>query len=146
MRTLFAAALLALASQPVLADTPDAVQPDLLTVVTSDSPQTQLMALILTRASRAEGAEARVLLCDAAGDLALAEPPQEVTKPLAPRAMSPHGLLSMLIADGVQVQVCAIYLPNSEAGEADLVDGVSVAAPPEIAAIMVAPNTRLFTF
>lgn len=146
MRTLLAAALLAFASQPVLADTPDAVQPDLLTVVTSDSPQTQLMALILTRASRAVGAETRVLLCDTAGDLALAEPPEAATAPLAPRAMSPHGLLSMLISEGVEVQVCAIYLPNTAAVEADLLNGVTVAAPPEIAAAMLAPNTRLFTF
>jgi hypothetical protein len=46
----------------------------------------------------------------------------------------------------VEVQVCAIYLPNSEAGEDDLLDGVTTAMPPEIAAVMLAPDTRLFTF
>jgi len=117
-----------------------------LTILTSERPQTQLMALILTRAGLQAGAGARVLLCDAAGDLALAEPPATATAPLAPRGMSPHGLLSMLLEQGVTVQVCAIYLPNSDYAEGDLMDGVSVATPPEIAAVMAAPNTKLFTF
>jgi intracellular sulfur oxidation DsrE/DsrF family protein len=60
--------------------------------------------------------------------------------------MSPHGLLSMLVADGVTTQVCAIYLPNSAHAAEDLIEGVSVATPPEIAAVMTAPQTRLFTF
>ena len=79
----------------------DAAPPSILTVITTDDPQTQLMALILTRASRMQGSEARILLCSAAGDLALRTPPAAATAPLAPRDMSPHGLLSMLVADGV---------------------------------------------
>lgn len=117
-----------------------------LTVLTSTEPQTQLMALILTRFSAQAGADVRVLLCDRAGDLALSEPPTSATAPLAPRGMSPHGLLSGLLEAGVTVQVCAIYLPNSDYSEADLMDGVSIASPPEIAAAMVEPNTKLFTF
>jgi hypothetical protein len=120
--------------------------PGMLTVITAAEPQTQLMALILTRASAQAGADTRVLLCDAAGDLALAEPPQSATAPLAPRSMSPHGLLSMLIDNDVTVQVCAIYLPNSEHEAGDLLAGVSVATPSEIAAVMVHPGTKLFTF
>lgn len=120
--------------------------PLILTVITSDDPQTQLMALILTRASRMQGSEARILLCSGAGDLALQTPPEPATTPLAPRNMSPHGLLSMLVADGVTTQVCAIYLPNSEHTAEDLIEGVTVATPPEIATVMTAPQTRLFTF
>ena len=118
----------------------------ILTVLTAAEPQTQLMGLILTRFSAQAGADVRVLLCDAAGDLALAEPPESATAPLAPRGMSPHGLLSGLMEAGVTVQVCAIYLPNSDYTEADLMEGVGVATPPEIAAVMVQPNTKLFTF
>ena len=126
---------------------PDTAAPaPILTVLTAAEPQTQLMGLILTRFSAQAGADVRVLLCDAAGDLALAEPPENATAPLAPRGMSPHGLLSGLIESGVTVQVCAIYLPNSEHAEADLMDEVSVATPPEIAAVMVDPDTKLFTF
>lgn len=149
---LAAAALALMPAQVWAADhqaqsAPDAVVPSqILTVITTDDPQTQLMALILTRASRMRGSEARILLCSSAGDLALRNPPEAATTPLAPRNMSPHGLLSMLVADGVTTQVCAIYLPNSPHSAEDLIDGVGVARPPEIAAVMTAPETRLFTF
>ncbi len=125
---------------------PESDSGQMLTILTSERPQTQLMALILTRAGMQAGADVRILLCDAAGDLALAEPPAAATAPLAPRDMSPHGLLAMLAGQGVTVQVCAIYLPNSDHAEDDLMDGVSVATPPEIAAVMLEPDTRLFTF
>jgi hypothetical protein len=117
-----------------------------LTVLTREDPQTQLMALILTRASAQQGVPVRVLLCDKAGDLALAQPPEAATRPLAPRNMSPHGLLENLIDDGVTVQVCAIYLPNSPHTAEDLHSEIGVATPPEIATIMADPRTRFFTF
>jgi len=139
------AAIMPAAAQDEAA-TPDAGGAPILTVLTSGAPQTQLMALILTRASAAEGVPVRILLCDAAGDLALAEPPEAATAPLAPRGMSPHGLLSALVDQGVTVQVCAIYLPNTTHDADDLIDGVSVATPPEIAAVMADPATRFFTF
>ncbi len=154
MKTLILAAAaafapIACATAQDAAETQAAQEPaasQILTVLTAAEPQTQLMGLILTRFSAQAGADVRVLLCDAAGDLALAEPPQSATAPLAPRGMSPHGLLSGLMEAGVTVQVCAIYLPNSEYTEADLMDGVGVATPPEIAAVMVEPNTKIFTF
>lgn len=139
-------AVIAPAATQDITETPDTGTAPILTVLTSDAPQTQLMALILTRASAAEGVPVRILLCDGAGDLALTDPPETVTAPLAPRGMSPHGLLGMLIDQGVTVQVCAIYLPNSSHEAGDLIDGVSVATPPEIAAVMADPATRLFTF
>lgn len=125
---------------------PAGAEAPVLTVLTDAAPQTQLMALILTRASMQQDVPVRVLLCDAAGDLALAEPPEAATTPLAPRGLSPHGLLGVLIDAGVTVQVCAIYLPNSPHTAADLRDGVDVATPPEIAALMADPRTRFFTF
>ena len=71
MRTLVIAAIAMLGvAMPAQAQS-ESLAPDLLTILTSDQPQTQLMSLILTRASLAEGAQARILLCDSAGDLAL---------------------------------------------------------------------------
>ncbi|MGX6646603.1 hypothetical protein ACWCOP_01520 [Maricaulaceae bacterium MS644] len=129
------------------AEAPTAEAPaHILTVITTPDPQTQLMALILARASIQAGAGGQVLLCGPAGDLALSEPPDTATAEQAPRGASPHGLLTGLIEQGVTVEVCAIYLPNSPHREEDLLEGVTVAAPPEIAAIMTAPHTRLFTF
>lgn len=146
MRTLVIAAIAMLGVVMPAQAQSESLAPDLLTILTSDQPQTQLMSLILTRASLAEGAQARILLCDRAGDLALREAPEASTQPMQPRGFSPRSMLEGLMADGVQVQVCAIYLPNSEATQDDLLDGVSVATPPEIASVMVAANTRLFTF
>ena len=126
---------------------PDAAAPArLLTVLTAAEPQTQLMALILTRASVQAGAGARILLCDAAGDLALASPPPSATAPQEPRGMTPQGLLTGLMESGVVVEVCAIYLPNSPHTAEDLLAGVGVAAPGPVAAVLLDPNVRLLTF
>lgn len=142
-------ALLMAFASPAAAQAPaidPAVTGPVLTVLTDEDPQTQLMALILTRASLQQDVPVRVLLCSAAGDLALAQPPQSAMQPLAPRGVSPHSLLRALIEEGVTVQVCAIYLPNSPHDEHDLIEGVSVAAPSEIAAAMADPGMRFFTF
>jgi len=42
--------------------------------------------------------------------------------------------------------VWAIFLPNSEYSEEDLVGGVGVAQPPAIGALVADPAVRLFTF
>lgn len=48
--------------------------------------------------------------------------------------------------EGATAEVCAIYLPNAEIGEDALIDGVTVAAPPDVAGYMIGPGTRLLTF
>jgi predicted peroxiredoxin len=101
----------------------------MLTIITSPDTETQLMALVLTRSAMANGEQPNILLCSAGGDLALANPPAKYTAPLKPKNASPHGALKALIADGVQVQVCAIYLPNRPFGEEALLEGISVASP-----------------
>ena len=123
----------------------DGVRP-MLTVLTSDDPETQLMALILTRAARTEGSRPQILLCSAAGDLALRSPPAEALAPLQPKGASPAGLLRQLMADGVKVEVCAIYLPNRQFGAEALEDGVGVATPAEIARVFTADNATILSF
>ncbi|MFC7049666.1 hypothetical protein [Emcibacter nanhaiensis] len=118
-------------------------KPSILTVVTSPDVQTQGMAFVLSIQSVQQGAQVRVLLCGPAGDLALKGAAE--TK-LKPKGMSPQMLMSKLITLGATVEVCALYLPNADKTPADLVDGVGVAKPPAIAAAMLAPDTRLFTF
>jgi hypothetical protein len=64
-----------------------------------------------------------------------------------PRQLSPSQLLRGLIEGGTRVEVCAIFLPEREGvEERDLVEGVGVAAPPDVAAHMIRPNVRFFTF
>jgi intracellular sulfur oxidation DsrE/DsrF family protein len=50
-----------------------------------------------------------------------------------------------MIEAGVQVDVCAIYLPTEGMDQSDLRAGVGVATPPAIGKVMADPVTRLFT-
>lgn len=113
-------------------------------ILSSKSAQTQGMAMVLGNTMATEGAEVDVLLCDDAGDLALAERDDDPV--LAPKNVTPAGLLSQLMEKGASVSVCALYLPNSEYSESDLADGVSVAKPPQMTAVMRDPEVRVFTF
>lgn len=121
-----------------------------LVILTSDSLQTQGMAMILSNAMQQQGTDLSILLCDAAGDLAVegyasAEP--IITPPENPAGqVTPEGILQMLIGNGAQVDVCAIYLPNSEHERDDLREGVGVAAPGPMAEMMRDPSIPVFSF
>ncbi|WP_376691844.1 hypothetical protein [Wenzhouxiangella sp. EGI_FJ10409] len=116
---------------------------DKLVILSSDSLQTQGMALVLATALEARGNSIHVLLCDQAGKLAVDDYQPES---LAPRDMTPKDLLMGLMDKGATVQVCALFLPNSEYSEADLIDGVTVAMPPEIAGLMDQPDTQVLIY
>ena len=135
----------AVADTPLEAAGEEAGRP-MLTVVTSSDAETQLMALVLTKAAMAKGATPQILLCSAAGDLALKTPPPEALAPLQSKGASPAGLLRSLKADGVKVEVCAIYLPNRPFGAEALEDGIGVATPPDIASVFTAPGATVLSF
>lgn len=118
----------------------------MLTIVTSGETETQLMALVLTRSAKAAGETPRILLCSGGGDLALAAPPESATTPLQPQGATPQGLLRTLITEGVQVDVCAIYLPNRPFGKEALIDGIGVAKPADIAELIASPDIRILSF
>ncbi len=122
-----------------------AERPDLMTMITSDSNDTQAMALILTRTSVQQGSNARILLCDDAGELAIQGSDMGGTV-VQPAGASPRQMLAGLVQAGVTVEVCAIFLPNRDFDQDDLIEGVGVARPGAIAEHMAAPDTRLFTF
>lgn len=141
LKTLFLGMLLAALAAPAAAQSS---QP-MLTILTSGEPETQAMALILTRQARAAGSDVRVLLCDAAGDLALEG--AEATGPaVQPPDMSPAQMLRGLVDAGVTVEVCAIYLPNRPFDESDLAADIGVARPDAIGELVADPAVRLFTF
>lgn len=117
-----------------------------VTVVTSPEPQTQLMSMVLTMQAMNAGADAQILLCGPGGDIALQDAPAKATNGQPPRDMSPQGAMQMLMQNGLKVQVCAIYLPGEGQDESVLIDGVTVAAPPAMAADMMAPNTTIMSF
>lgn len=119
----------------------------LVTILTAPEPQTQLMAMVLTMNAIAAGAEAEMLLCGPAGDIALKDAPVSATAGQPPRDASPQGLMKMMMEkNGLKVQVCAIYLPGKAADASILIDGVTPAAPDAMGAAIVAQGTSLLTF
>lgn len=116
---------------------------EVLVILASDSLQTQGMAMVLSNTMAQKGAKVNVLLCDEAGDLALEANESE---PLAPKNVTPGQMLRGLMKNGGTVNVCALYLPNSDHGKDDLLDGVGVATPPAMAAQMLDRKMRTFTF
>lgn len=131
-------------SAPEAAREPDAVS--LLTVITSEDPETQFMALTLTLNAKAAGASPQILLCSGGGDLALSAPPITATKPLAPAGLAPQDLLKRLMSEGVTAEVCAIYLPNRAFGPEALMTDIGVARPTDIGRLVASPQIRLFSF
>ncbi|MCR9196285.1 MAG: hypothetical protein NXH88_16210 [Hyphomonas sp.] len=140
------AGLTACASTPLTA-TPKMERTNaMLTIITSDDPETQLMALVLTRSAMDAGEHPHILLCSAGGDLALKNAPASAVAPLQPKGASPQGLLKMLMSAGVGVEVCAIYLPNRPFGAEALLDGVGVAKPEDMGARIAASGETILSF
>ncbi len=116
---------------------------DLFLVLTSGDAETQMMAMVLATQSANQDVSIRVLLCSEAGELAI----RETESPeFAPANRSPKQLLNGLIDRGVKVEVCGIFLPNRDYTEENLMEGIGVAAPPEVAKFMKREGVRYFTF
>ena len=111
--------------------------------VTSADNQAQGMAMVLAGQMAEQKAAVRILLCGPAGQLAL-----KTYEPAAlkPRNVTPKQMMQGLVKAGATVEVCALFLPNADRTPADLIDGVSVAKPPEVAAHMLKPSVKAFAF
>ena len=145
MKNLILAACAALTlTGPALAqEAPDT----LVTILTAPEPQTQLMAMVLAMQAAQQGAAPHILLCGPAGDIALKDAPASAIAPQPPRDMSPKGLLGKIAEmPNAKVEVCAIYLPGKGMQADALMDGVTVAQPPAMAAAMIAPNARIASY
>ena len=111
--------------------------------VTSADNQSQGMAMVLATQMVEQKASVRMLLCGAAGQLAL-----KTYEPAAlkPRNVTPKQMMTGLMKAGAAVEVCALFLPNADRTPADLTEGVTVAKPPEVAAYMLKPGVKAFGF
>lgn len=136
-------ALIAVAPSGANADFHNRAIEEVLVILSSDSLQTQGMAMVLSNTMAQQGARVNVLLCDKAGDLALKSYEAPALKP---RDMTPGQMLRGLLKQGGEAKVCALYLPNSGHGREDLIDGVGVAMPPEMAGQMLNRDLRTFIF
>ena len=116
---------------------------NLLVVVTTDDPVTQLMAMVLATQTMKKGATVNVLLCGEAGSLAVKNSPETLLKP---NNKSPQMLLKNLVQNGVNVEICPPYLPNKEKTTSDLIDGISVAKPPQVADQLLHEDTNILSY
>ncbi|ABM62185.1 DsrE family protein [Halorhodospira halophila] len=121
----------------------DSHGPDKLFVsVTSEDVQTQGFAMILATQGMQQGQEPRVLLCGPGAEMATEDYEADA---LDPAGANPQQMMRSLIGEGVQVDVCAIFLPNTDYTEDDLIEGVGVAEAPEVAEYMADPSVRYFS-
>jgi len=114
----------------------------LFVTVTGSATQDRAMPLVLANQAVDKGLEVRVLLCGDGGYLALADYEAET---FDPPGVSAKDLLGRLMNHGVVVEVCAIFLPNTDHDESDLSEGIGVAQPGDVAAYMMGPRTRIFS-
>lgn len=142
LKVLIVAAVVAVAPISVQAGDQKMIE-EVLVIVTSDSLQTQGMAMILSNTMIQQGAKVNMLLCDKAGDLALKDYQASALKPVD---ATPGQMLRNVLKQGAVVNVCALYLPNSDHKKDDLIGGVGVATPPQMAGQMLNPDMRTFTF
>lgn len=141
---ILAAALLA--ATAATAATPARADDDrpLFVTVTSADAQTQAMAMILAGEAVKQKVPVRMLLCGPGGDLALKG---NAAPAMKPSGKTPQQMMQGLIQGGAKVELCALYLPNSNGRtEADLVEGVAPTRPPVVAEFLLKPNVRHLTF
>ena len=100
-------------------------------LVTAGERQSQMMALILSvQTVKKHGKEVHMVLCSAAGDLALKDTKTDAMK--GPNK-SPTQMLQALIKMGGSVEICPLYLPNAGKTKDDLLEGITIAKPPIVA-------------
>lgn len=116
---------------------------ELLVSIQSSGTMAQGAGLVLAGQALEQKHDVRILLCDAAGDIAI----NGHTGPaLKPRNATPAQMLQGLIKAGAKVEVCALYLPNTGRPATDLLPGVTPAKPAEVAAHLLKPGVRTLSF
>jgi len=116
---------------------------ELFVNIHSGQAMAQGAGLVLAGQALEQKASVRVLLCDAAGDIALAG---QAMPTLKPRNVTPQQMLQGLIQGGAKVEVCALYLPNAGKQATDLIAGVTPAKPAEVAAHLLKPGVSTLAF
>lgn len=116
---------------------------ELFVGINSGNPQSQGVALLLANQAVAQKAQVRILLCSEGGQLALKDKESAALKPVN---KSPKEILQGLIKAGAKVEVCAIFLPNSDWKAADLIEGVGVAKPADVTAYLLQAHVKTLTY
>ena len=116
---------------------------ELFVGINSGNTQSQGVALLLANQAVAQKAQVRILLCSEGGQLALRDKESSALKPVN---KSPKEILQGLIKAGAKVEVCAIFLPNSDWKATDLIEGVVVAKPADVTAYLLQANVKTLTY
>ncbi|MBL8308353.1 MAG: hypothetical protein JNM33_16790 [Rubrivivax sp.] len=116
---------------------------ELFVNIHSGNAMAQGAGLVLAGQALEQKAAVRVLLCDAAGDIALVGKEMPTLKP---RNVTPQQMLQAVIKAGAKVEVCALYLPNTGKQASDLIAGVTPAKPAEVAAHLLKPGVNTLAF
>jgi hypothetical protein len=116
---------------------------ELFVNIHSGNAMAQGAGLVLAGQALEQKAAVRVLLCDAAGDIALTGKEMPT---LRPRNVTPQQMLQGVIKAGAKVEVCALYLPNAGKQASDLIAGVTPAKPAEVAAHLLKPGVNTLAF
>ncbi len=124
---------------PASADSPA----ELFISVNSGNPQTQGMALVLAAQAMEQKAGVRILLCSEGGQLAVKGKESAILKP---RNVTPNQMLQGLMKAGAKVEVCALFLPNSDLKPTDLIEGVEVAKPGDVAKYLLQAQVKTLTY
>ena len=116
---------------------------ELFVNIHSSQAMAQGAGLVLAGQAAAQKATVRVLLCAAAGDIAVVG--KGLPKP-NPKDVTTQPMLQGLIKSGVKVEVCALYLPNTSHSASDLIPGVTPANPADVAAHLLKPAVKTLGF
>lgn len=116
-------------------------------IVNSGEPQTQMMAMVLsTMAVKKHKKIVNITLCGVAGDLAVKGMKSTPVKRPDGKSPTPKMALQGLIKAGASVQVCPLYLPNAGKDASVLLDGITIAKPPMVAANLLNSEFNNLTF
>lgn len=132
----------AVAKEPTLAAAVSAQAADVFVNTHSGNAMAQGAGLAIATQALEQQANVRVLLCDAAADIALTGKEMPTLKP---RNVTPQQILQGVIEAGAKVEVC-LYLPSSGKAAADMIAGVTAANPADVAAHLLEPGVQTLAF
>jgi len=116
-------------------------------LINSGVPQTQAMAMVLSRVSLQKyKKEVNIVLCGKAGHLANKNTKGVSVKRPNGKAPTTKQQLKRLIKLGANVQVCPLYLPNAGKTKSILLNGITIAKPGVVASKLLNKDYQNLTF
>jgi predicted peroxiredoxin len=112
-------------------------------IVTAADAQAQMMAMVLSLKTLSLGKKVNIVLCSAAGDLAVKGMKSALIKPMN---KSPKMFLKALIKKDAKVELCPLYLPNANKDKSVLLKGINIAVPIEGAKDLLNKDYRVLSY